>query len=76
MAKEQNRVTMKPLPPLLYDWIYAFSTGLFTLHCCDARKNLTLDSLEKGTTTSRNVRNLVSKTELVYTSYRVTTTDE
>ena len=37
---------------------------------------LALDSLEQSATTCRDVRNLVSQTELVDTSYRVTTTDE
>ena len=37
---------------------------------------LALDSLEQSATTCRDVRNLISQTELVDTSYRVTTTDE
>ena len=41
-----------------------------------ARENLTLDGLEQSTTTSRDVRYLVGQTELVDTSYRVTTTNQ
>ena len=52
------------------------SLRLFALYSCDAWEHLTFDSLEEGTTTCRDVRNLVCETELVDTSYRVTTTDE
>ena len=49
---------------------------LLAAYSCDTWEHLTLDSLEKCTTTGRDVRNLISETELVDTSYRVTTTDE
>ncbi len=47
-----------------------------TSHSCYTWQYLTLHSLEESTTTCRDVRYLVSQTELVDTSYRVTTTDE
>ena len=46
------------------------------LDSCYTWQYLTLDSLEESTTTCRDVRYLISQTELVDTSYRVTTTDE
>jgi hypothetical protein len=49
---------------------------LFAFYCCYAGEYFTLDSLEKRTTTCRDVRYLVGHSELVDTSYRVTTTDE
>ena len=49
---------------------------IVSFYSCNARKHLTFDGLEEGTTTGRDVRNLVGQTELVDTSYRVTTTDE
>ena len=53
-----------------------FYLFLLALDSSYTRKHLTLDGLEQSTTTSRDVRYLVSKTELVYTSYRVTTTNK
>ena len=50
--------------------------ALLTNNGSNTWKTLTLDSLKKSTTTCRDVRYLVCETELVYTSYRVTTTDE
>ena len=46
------------------------------LDSCYTWQYLTLDSLEECTTTCRDVRYLIRQTELVDTSYRVTTTDE
>ena len=43
---------------------------------CYTRKLLTLHILKECTTTGRYIRYLISETELVDTSYRVTTTDE
>ena len=60
--------------------------GTFTIVCIYERlltfdssyawENLTLDGLEQSTTTSRDVRYLISQTELVNTSYRVATTNQ
>ena len=50
--------------------------SLLSLDSSYTREHLTFDGLEEGTTTGRDVRNLVGQTELVDTSYRVTTTDE
>jgi hypothetical protein len=58
---------------------YILSTLKLNSLCLDssyAREYLSLDSLEKSATTSRDVRNLVSQAELVDASYRVATTDE
>lgn len=44
--------------------------------CSYTWKLLALDSLEQGTTTGRDIRYLVSKTELVYASYRVTAANQ
>jgi hypothetical protein len=49
---------------------------LLTLYSGYTWENLTLDSLEQSTTTSRDVRYLVGQTELVDTSYRVATTNQ
>ena len=49
---------------------------LLAFDSCYTGENLTLDSLEQGTTTSRDVAHLVGQTELVDTSYRVATTDQ
>ena len=49
---------------------------LLTNNGSNTWKNLTLDSLKKSTTTCRDVRYLISETELVYASYRVATTNE
>ena len=58
---------------LLLSYMYKLSC-LFALDGCYTRENLTLDSLEQSTTTSRDVANLIGQTELVDTSYRVATT--
>ena len=60
---------------LLLSYMYKLSC-LFALDGCYTRENLTLDSLEQSTTTSRDVANLIGQTELVDTSYRVATTDQ
>ena len=49
---------------------------LFTFDSCYTWEDLTLDGLKQSTTTSRDVRYLVSQTELVDTSHRVTTTNQ
>ena len=49
---------------------------LLTLDSSNTWENLTLDGLEKSTTTSRDVRYLISQTELIYTCYRVATTNQ
>ena len=43
---------------------------------CHAWKGLTLYSLKQSTAAGRDVAYLVSKSELVHTSYRVATTDK
>jgi hypothetical protein len=49
---------------------------LFTLDSSYTGQNFTLDSFEQSATTSRDIRNLVSQTELVDTSNRVATTNQ
>ena len=53
-----------------------FYLFLLALDSSYTRKHLTLDGLEQSATTSRDVRNLISQTELVDTSYRVATTNQ
>ena len=53
-----------------------FFTFLLSFDSSYARQNFTLDGLEQSTTTSRDVRYLISQTELVDTSYRVATTNQ
>ena len=49
---------------------------LFAFDSCYTREHFAFDSFEKRTTTGRNIRYFVSKTEFVYTSYGVTTANE
>ena len=49
----------------------ALMVGLFALQGSNTGQNLTFDGLEHGSTTRRNVRNLVGKTKLVNRSNRV-----
>ena len=53
-----------------------FYLFLLALDSSYTRKHLTLDGLKQSATTSRDVRYLVGQTELVNTSYRVTTTNQ
>ena len=46
---------------------------ILTLYGCNTGKYLSFDGLKKSTATGRYIRYLVGKTELVDTSYRVTT---
>ena len=60
----------------LYEKLGFVYRGKQNLFAENTGKHLALDSLKQCTTTSRDVRHLVRQTELVYTSYRVTTTNE
>ena len=69
---KNSRTSTDGMPP---NSIYIDTYGLL-LNSCYTWQYLTLDSLEESTTTCRDIRYLVSQTELVDTSYRVATTDE
>jgi hypothetical protein len=53
-----------------------YNEQLFALDSCYTGEHLTLDGLQQSTTTGRDVADLVGQTELVDTSYRVTTTNQ
>ena len=56
--------------------LIVYSILKLSLNSSYAWENLTLDSLKESTTTCRDIRYLISQTELVDKSYRVATTDE